>query len=271
MIFQQISSCRNGHCRTRACAEALSFGKQHIAAEGREKHAEVFLGELPLLAPHLPQFPPARCFPCPRVIAPGTGTAALLGGQCPPATTPGHDATGVTPQLLLGHRWHRSAGTALGTGCPCERSWWSLRVVCQLPRLSPSPSDVFSARFLLRPAQVLPRMPGGRTPLLLRVGKPSQKSPPAFCREPAVLKTSCFRRHGASPRWLRASPHSGTQGAGLRAAGKLLGRSRSTAACQAGGKPLRSPVGNNEDKILQTQILSRISDSYSVLTRLPSL
>lgn len=47
MIFQQISSCRNGHCRTRACAEALSFGKQHIAAEGREKHAEVFLGELP--------------------------------------------------------------------------------------------------------------------------------------------------------------------------------------------------------------------------------
>lgn len=137
MIFQQISSCRNGHCRTRACAEALSFGKQHIAAEGREKHAEVFLGELPLLAPHLPQFPPARCFPCPRVIAPGTGTAAVLSGQYPPATRPGHDATGVTPQLLLGHRWHRSAGTALGTGCPCERAWWSLRVVCKLPRLFP--------------------------------------------------------------------------------------------------------------------------------------
>lgn len=88
----------------------------------------------------------------------------------------------------------------------------------------PSPSDVFSTRFLLRPAQVLPRTSGGRTPLLLRVGKPSQKSPPAFCREPAVLKTSCFRRHGASPRWLRASPRSGTQGAGLRAAGEAAGQ-----------------------------------------------
>lgn len=40
MIFQQISSCINGHLETRICAEALSFGKKHTSKEGKEEHEE---------------------------------------------------------------------------------------------------------------------------------------------------------------------------------------------------------------------------------------
>lgn len=232
-------------------------------------------GSLPrrasLLAPHLPQFPPARCFPCPRVIAPGTGTAAVLSGQCPPATRPGHDATGVTPQLLLGHRWHRGAGTALGTGCPCERSWWSLRVVCKLPRLFPVLLRTLAPGF----SSVLPRscharQEGGPCSCCGLVS-PVKSHLPLSVVSQQSCKQAAF---GGTEQALGGSVlplAAGRRGLGSGLQGKLLGRSRSTAVCQAGGKPLRSPVGNSEDKILQTQILSRISDSYSVLTRLPSL